>query len=416
MSSANAAALSAVRWKGGAARAFGLLGPAVIISVGYMDPGNWATDLAGGSQFGYSLLWVLLVSNLIALLLQHLSAKLGIATGQTYPEVCRRAFPRWVSATLWMTAELAAVATDFAEFIGAALGIYLLFRVPLLPAALITTVLVIAILSLYRFGFRAVEFAIFSLVATVAMAYVVEVWLVGPDWSATVHGVFRPVIEPGALPIAMGMLGATVMPHNLYLHSSVILPYRRSSVAQNQRTIRSALIASALALNVAWLVNSAIVVTSAGTFGDAGMVVDSIEQAHQTLAPLLGPAAAAAFAIALFAAGISSSTTATLAGQVIIEGFLNVRFSLLLRRLITLGPALIAVAFGIDAFSLLVISQIALSIQLPFAILPLVLLTARPSVMGPFANHRFTTAVALLAGIAVVALNGVLLTTLVVGV
>ncbi len=390
-------------------RVLPLLGPAVIISVGYMDPGNWATDIEAGSRFGYTLLWVLLGANLAAQLLQHLSAKVGLATGFTYPELCRRQFPRPVVLGLWVTAELAAMATDLAEFLGAALGFYLLFHLPLLPAALLAAVVVFGILALYRFGHRTVEWVIFALVAVIGVAYLLELWLVRPDWGAVAQGVVTPRIEPGALAIVMGMIGATVMPHNLYLHSAVVINRRRTDPDANRRVIRSSIVASAIALNLAWLINSAIVITAAGAFGSAGLDVASIETAHATLIPLLGPAAATAFAIGLLAAGLSSSTTATLAGQVIIEGFLGIRFGLFLRRLITVIPAILVIGAGADAYQILILSQVALSIQLPFAILPLVWLTARKSVMGPHVNRWLTTASAATIGAIIIGLNVVLL-------
>jgi manganese transport protein len=396
-------------------RVVSMLGPAVLVSVGYMDPGNWATDLAAGSLFGYALLWVLLASNLTAMLLQHLSAKLGIATGMSYPEACRSRFPRPVAIGLWVTAELAAIATDLAEFLGAALGFYLLLRIPLLQAALVTAVVVFAILALYRFGHRWVELSIFGLVAVIGAAYVFELWLVGPDWPAIAAGTLVPSLPPGSLPIAMGMIGATVMPHNLYLHSSVVLDRRTGDPDTDRGVVRSSVIASAIALNLAWLVNSAIVITAAGTFFQVGLPIESIEDAHRTLEPLLGAAAATAFAVALIAAGLSSSTTATLAGQVIIEGFMNVRFGLFLRRAITVVPAILVIAAGLDAYVILILSQIALSIQLPFAIIPLVWLTSRRSLMGPFVNQRRTTIAASLAGVAIIALNVVLLSALAAG-
>jgi manganese transport protein len=396
-------------------RILALLGPAVLVSVGYMDPGNWATDLAAGSLFGYALLWVLLVSNLTAMLLQHLSAKLGLATGMSYPQACRSRFPRPVAIGLWVTAELAAIATDLAEFLGAALGFYLLLRIPLLHAAVVTAVVVFTILALYRFGHRWVELSIFGLVAVIGAAYVFELWLVGPDWPAIVTGTLVPSLPPGALPIAMGMLGATVMPHNLYLHSSVVLDRRTGDPDVDRGAVTSSVVASAIALNLAWLVNSAIVITAAGTFFEVGVPIESIEDAHRTLEPLLGAAAATAFAIALIAAGLSSSTTATLAGQVIIEGFLDIKFGLFLRRAITVVPAILVIAAGLDAYVILILSQIALSIQLPFAIVPLVWLTSRRSLMGPFVNRRRTTVAASIAGIVIIVLNVVLLSALVTG-
>jgi manganese transport protein len=398
-----------------AVRVFSLLGPAILVSVGYMDPGNWATDLAAGSQFGYALLWVLLASNLTAILLQHLSAKLGIATGMSYPQACRQRFPRPVAIGLWVTAELAAIATDLAEFLGAALGFYLLLQIPMLEAAVLTAVVVFAILALYRFGFRWVEIAIFALVAVIGAAYVLEVWLAEPDPAAIAQGILVPTLPAGSLAIAMGMLGATVMPHNLYLHSSVVLSRRTGDRDTDQGLVGSSVIASMIALNLAWLVNSAIVITAAGAFYSVGLPIGSIEDAHRTLEPLLGAAAATAFALALLAAGLSSSTTATLAGQVIIEGFLDVRFGLFLRRAITVVPAVLVIAAGLDAYVILIVSQVALSIQLPFAIVPLVWLTSRRSFMGPFVNRRLTTALAATAGIVIIVLNAILLSALVTG-
>ena len=385
------------------------IGPAFLVSVGYMDPGNWATDIEGGARFGYALLWVLLSANLMALLLQHLSAKLGLATGMSYPELCRAKLPRPLTIFLWLTAEAAAIATDLAEFLGAALGFYLLLQIPMFPAALITAVAVFGILALYRFGYRAVEWVIMGLVATIGMAYVFEVWIVQPDWRAVAEGAFVPRLSPDSLVIAMGMLGATVMPHNLYLHSGVILTRRRLNPQHTASVTKAAILDSVLALNLAWLVNSAIVIMAAGAFFVQGLEIDSIEAAHETLTPLLGGLSAFAFAIALLASGLSSSTTATLAGQIIIEGFLNVKFGIFLRRLITVIPALIVIALGLDAYWILILSQVSLSVQLPFAIVPLVWLTARKSILGEHANHPVTTAVASVIAVLIIGLNVALL-------
>jgi manganese transport protein len=393
-------------------RIFPYMGPAFLVSVGYMDPGNWATDIEGGARFGYGLLWVLLGANLMALLLQHLTAKLGLVTGRSYPQVCREHFPRPLTLFLWVTAEIAAIATDLAELLGASLGFYLLLHIPMLPAAVLAALVVVGILALYRFGYRKVEAVIFGLVALIGLAFVVETGLVQPAWGAVARGVFVPKLNGDALLIAMGMLGATVMPHNLYLHSGVILNRRHPDPVENRSRIRAALADSGLALNLAWLVNSAIVVMAAGTFFVHGLEVTSIEAAHATLTPLLGPLAAVAFAVALLASGLSSSTTATLAGQIILEGFLDVRFGLLARRLITIIPALVVIAMGLDAFSILILSQVALSIQLPFAIVPLVWLTSRRDVMGDFANARITTVIAALIAAVVVGLNVLLLARL----
>jgi manganese transport protein len=374
-----------------------------------MDPGNWATDIEGGARFGYSLLWVLLSANLMALLLQHLSAKLGLATGQTYPQVCRAYFPRSLAVFLWVTAEMAAIATDLAEFLGAALGFYLLLHIPMLPAAMLTAVAVFGILWLYRWGYRAVEWAIMGLVSIIGLAYVFEVWIVQPDWLAVAEGSVIPRLNGDSLVIAMGMLGATVMPHNLYLHSGVILTRRRTSVQDTSLVTGAAIVDSVVALNLAWLVNSAIVVMAAAAFFAHGLDIDSIEGAHETLTPLLGGASATVFAVALLASGLSSSTTATLAGQIIIEGFLRIRFGLFLRRLITVIPAVVVIAMGLDAYWILIASQVALSIQLPFAIVPLVWLTARKDVIGPHANAPATTIVASIVAAVIICLNILLL-------
>lgn len=374
-----------------------------------MDPGNWATDLEGGARFGYTLLWVLLSANLMALLLQHLAAKLGLATGLTYPQVCRQHFSRPLVLFLWVTAEIAAIATDLAEFLGAALGFYLLLHIPMFPAALLTALAVFGILALYRFGYRPIEYVILALVSIVGLAYVFEVWLVQPDWPAVVQGSLIPRLSSDSLVIAMGMLGATVMPHNLYLHSGAILTRRHPDPEAIGWVTKAALVDSVLALNLAWLVNGAIVVMAAGAFFGQGLEITSIEEAHQTLTPLLGGMAATAFAVALLASGVSSSTTATLAGQIIIEGFLNVRFGLFLRRLITVVPALVVIALGLDAYWVLIVSQVALSVQLPFAIIPLVWLTARPDVMGKHANARLTTVLASIVAVVIVGLNILLL-------
>jgi manganese transport protein len=385
------------------------LGPAFLVSVGYMDPGNWATDLEGGARFGYSLLWVLLSANLMALLLQHLSAKLGLVTGRTYPQLCRDRFPRPLTLFLWVTAEAAAMATDLAEFLGAALGFYLLLKIPMFPAALLTTVVVFGILALYRYGYRAVEFVILGLVTVIGLAYVLEVWLVQPVWRDVAVGTFVPRLNGDSLLIAMGMLGATVMPHNLYLHSGVILTRRHEDPKASRQPTGAAIIDSVLALNLAWLVNSAIVIMAAGAFFTRGLEIDSIEVAHETLTPLLGDMAAVAFAMALVASGLSSSTTATLAGQYIIEGFLNVRFGLFLRRAITVIPALIVIAAGLDAYWILILSQVFLSVQLPFAIVPLIWLTSQRGVMGRYANARRTTFLASVAAALIIGLNILLL-------
>lgn len=385
-------------------------GPAFVASVAYIDPGNFATNIAAGSDFGYRLLWVLLWSNAMAILIQYLSAKLGIATGQTLPQNCRAHFSRPMTLFLWVAAEIAALATDLAEFLGAALGFYLLFGMPLLPAALLTGVVVFLILAVERAGFRRLEYVIMGFVAIIGVAYAVEVILAKPAWGLLTRHVLVPSIDSNSIYIAVGMLGATVMPHVVYLHSALVQPRRaQNDPAHNHLHRRMELADVLLAMNGAWLINSAMVVMAAAVFFHRGVAVHSIEEAHHTLIPLLGGGAAVTFAIALLCSGLSSSTVGTMAGQVIIEGFLNIRFSIFLRRLITMIPALLVIAWGLDPLRILVLSQVALSFCLPFALIPLIVFTARASLMGELVNRRRTTAAAVVVTAIILALNGLLL-------
>lgn len=396
-------------------RVLAFLGPAFLVSVGYMDPGNWATDLEGGARFSYSLLWVLLLSNLMALLLQTLSAKLGIATGKDLAQLCRERFPQPVVIFLWVTAELAMMATDLAEFLGSAIGLSLLFKLPLMTATLITGLDVFLILGLQRYGFRKVEYAIVSLIAVVGVAYMIEIWLARPDWGALAYGTIMPRVNADSIYVAIGMLGATVMPHNLYLHSSLIHSrVRLEDPPERKRNVfRLAVLDSTIALNSAFFVNGAILVMAATVFYRNGLLVTSLEQAYQTLVPLLGSMAGFAFAVALLASGIASSTTATLAGQVVMEGFLHMQVKPSLRRLIyrllVMIPAVLAVAFNVDPLKILVFSQASLSFQLPFATIPLLLFTANRQLMGDFVNSRGTTALAIIVIGLILFLNALLI-------
>jgi manganese transport protein len=386
-------------------------GPAFVISVGYMDPGNWGTDIEGGARFGYQLLWVILLANLMAILMQTLSAKLGIATGKSLPEVCRDHYPRWLSISLWVTAELAAMATDLAEFLGGAVGFYLLFHIPLFPAALLTGAVISLILLLERYGFRNIELVIIALIAVIGLVYLTEIWLAKPDWGEIVHGLFIPSIPIGATLVAVGIIGATVMPHNLYLHSALIQTRVRpsDSLPRKHRVYRLAIVDSLVALNGAFLVNAAILVMAAAIFSGGRLQDYSLEAAHQTLTPLLGAMAGAAFAIALLASGLSSSTTATMAGQVIMEGFLHHKMNVWLRRAVTMIPSLIVIGLGLDPLRILILSQVSLSFQLPFAMIPLVLFTNNRQIMGGFTNNRLTKTLAWASTIIILGLNGVLL-------
>ena len=384
-------------------------GPAFVVSVAYVDPGNFATNIEGGARFGYSLLWVLLWSNAMAVLIQFLSAKLGIVTGRTLPQLCRTVYPRPVNIGLWVAAELAALATDLAAFLGAALGFYLLFGIPLLPAALLTAVAVFLILAMETYGFRRLEQSIMVFLVIIGAAYGVEVLLVKPYWPAVWRGVLVPTLTSDGVYVAVGMLGATVMPHVIYLHSALVLHRHTGDPQHERRHQRLELIDCLVAMNGAWLVNSAMVVLAAAAFFQAGSPVHSIEDAHRTLSPLVGRASSLLFGVALLASGLSSSTVGTMAGQVVVEGFLNVRMSVFLRRLLTMLPALFVIAVGLDTMRVLVLSQVALSFALPFALIPLVLLTRRRDVMGEHANLRRTNWLAYAAVAVIVSMNALLL-------
>jgi len=386
------------------------VGPAFVASVAYVDPGNFATNIEGGARFQYDLLWVLLWSNLMAILVQTLSAKLGIVTGCSLPRNCRNQFSRPVNAGLWVAAEISALATDLAEFLGAALGFSLLFGWPLFPAALLTGVVVFLVLAIERLGFRRLEYVIMAFVGVISLAYVIELWMIRPDYGAIVRHVLVPTIDSRSIYVAVGMLGATVMPHVVYLHSALVLPRRAELGHQDHhRHFRMERIEVLVAMNVAWVVNSAMVIMAAAVFYAHGAPVKSIQDAHATLRPLVGDLSSLLFGIALLASGLSSSAVGTLAGQVILEGFLNVRMSIFLRRLITMIPALVVIALGLDPLAILVLSQVCLSFTLPFAIGPLVWLTSRRAVMGEHVNRRLTTVVATAVTAIIIALNLLLL-------
>ncbi len=391
---------------------FPFLGPAFVASVAYVDPGNFATNIQGGSAFGYRLLWVIVASNLMAMLIQSLSAKLGIATGRNLAETIRDEFPRPVVWAMWLLMELVAMATDLAEFLGAALGFYLLLGIPLLPAALITGVVTFLILALERRGFRPLEIVIISLVGVIAVCYLIEVVRGRPDWAAMGLSLAPPRLgERESVLLAVGILGATVMPHVIFLHSALT---GGRIIAQDpeqaRRIFHFEVLDVTVAMGIAGLVNGAMLVTAAATFYRHGLFeIASLEEAHRTLTPLLGPASSAIFAVALLASGLSSSTVGTLSGQVIMQGFLRRRIPLWLRRLVTMIPAIIVIGLGLDPTRTLVLSQVVLSFGLPFALVPLVLFTARKDLMGILVNHRATTAVATLVTLLISALNVYLL-------
>ncbi|MDQ7850327.1 MAG: Nramp family divalent metal transporter [Armatimonadota bacterium] len=392
----------------GLARLLPFLGPAFVASVAYIDPGNFATNIQGGAEFGYLLLWVILASNLTAMLVQALSAKLGIATGRNLAELCRDQFSRPVVWAMWVISELVAMATDLAEFLGAALGFYLLLRIPLLPAALLTGVVTLAILALERRGFRAIEAVITAFVGVVALCYVVETILDRPNWlSVARHAVVPGFAGTESVLLAAGILGATVMPHAVFLHSA--LTQRRivpRDGAQARRIFRFEVIDVIIAMGLAGLVNAAMLIMAASTFYARGLTeIASIEEAYRTLTPLLGPASSTVFAVSLLASGLSSSTVGTMAGQVIMQGFLHRQIPIWLRRLVTMAPAIAVIAMGLDPTRTLVISQVILSFGLPFALVPLVRFTSRRVLMGELVNGTGTTVVAGVLVAMIIALN-----------
>jgi manganese transport protein len=391
------------------------LGPAFVASVAYMDPGNFATNIEGGARFGYELLWVLLWSNAMAILVQYLAAKLGIATGRTLPENCRDQYSRRMNVFLWVAAEIAAMATDLAEFLGAALGFYLLLGIALLPAAILTGICVMMILAIEQLGFQWLERVIMSFVGVIGIAYAFEMFVSKPAWAPIVHNTFIPTIDSSSIYLAVSMLGATVMPHVIYLHSSLVLPRRTESDRNEHHHRKMELFDVLLAMNGAWLINSAMVVMAAAVFFANGIHVSSIETAHSTLVPLLGKFAGIAFATALLCSGLSSSTVGTMAGQVIMQGFMNFKISVFLRRVVTMIPAIVVIAVGLDPLKTLVLSQAVLSFCLPFAMIPLLMLTRRADLMGVHVNRRITNYLAGLATTIILAMNVWLLYAIVTG-
>ncbi len=394
--------------KRGIGRLLPFLGPAFVAAVAYVDPGNFATNIQGGAQFGYMLVWVILVSNLMAMLIQSLSAKLGIATGHNLAEVIREQFPRPVVWGMWVLGELVAMATDLAEFLGAALGFYLLFGIPLFAAGVLTGVVSILILGLQRYGFRPLEAVITALIGVIAVSYLIETVLDRPDWGQIGMAVVRPQFSgTESVLLATGILGATVMPHVIYLHSA--LTQNRIVVRDERRMkrlFRFEVIDVVIAMGIAGLVNAAMLIMAASTFHAHGLTeVASIEEAHRTLAPLLGNASSYVFGVSLLASGLSSSTVGTMSGQVIMQGFLHRTIPLWLRRGVTMAPALVVIALGLDPTRTLVISQVVLSFGIPFALIPLVMFTRRRDIMGPLVNHPMTTAIAVVVAVLIVFLN-----------
>ncbi len=410
--------LSGKSEKRGLARLLPFMGPAFIASVAYMDPGNFATNIQGGAQFGYTLLWVVVVTNLMAMLVQTLSAKLGIASGKNLAELCHDHFPHPVVIGMWVLMEIVAMATDLAEFLGAALGFYLLLGIPLWIAGFITAIITFAILGLERYGFRPLEAVITALIGVISLSYLVETILGRPDWGQVVYHAFVPQFSgKESVLLAAGILGATVMPHVIFLHSS--LTQKRIVVrkpSRLRRLFRFEVVDVLVAMGVAGLVNAAMLMMAAATFHSQGQTnVGTIQQAYQTLEPLLGKASSIFFALALLASGLSSSSVGTMAGQVIMQGFLHWHIPVWIRRIATMLPALIVIFLGLDPTRTLVISQVVLSFGLPFAIIPLIIFTSRRKVMKGLVNRPATTLLAGLVAGFIVFLNFYLLVQIIIG-
>ena len=383
------------------------LGPAFIAAVAYIDPGNYATNITAGSKYGYSLLWVIFASNLMAVLIQSLSAKLGIATGKNLPELCRERFSKKTSFLLWIQAEAVIMATDLAEFIGAALGIYLLFDLPLITSAIIAAIGSFAILEFQRRGYRTFEALITVMIFVVVIAFGAQVFYAKPDTSAVVLGLFTPKFEGvDSILLSAGMLGATVMPHAIYLHSSLT---QRRIVGKNdmerKRIYRFELIDIVIAMLIAGAINAAMVIVSAALFHKNGILVEDLDVAYQQFGAMLGPSVAMFFGVGLLFAGLSSSSVGVMTGDVVMQGFIKRHIPIYLRRVITTVPPLLIILWGVNPSKALVMSQIVLSFGIAFALVPLIMFTSDKKIMGSLVNHKITSSVAWLIAVLIIGLN-----------
>jgi manganese transport protein len=404
-------ALRQLRSRGRLRGVVALLGPAFVAAVAYVDPGNFATNFTAGAKFGYTLVWVIVVANLMAMLVQYLSAKTGVATGRDLPELCREHLPKAVSRGLWVQAEIIAMATDLAEFVGAAVGLYLLFGVPLFAAGLITAVVAFAILALEQRGYRRFELAIVGLLGIVFLGFVYDLAVVGADPAGVASGLVPHLAGGDSVLLVCGIIGATVMPHVVYLHSALT----KSRVAcrddaERRELLRFQRLDVVVGLGAAGLINLSMLVIAASLFnGSAAAGIDSIQAAHAGLGQMVGGSAALAFAVALLASGLSSSSVGTYAGQVVMQGFIRRQIPLFVRRAVTMTPALVVLGLGLPATDSLVISQVVLSFGIPFALVPLLLLTRRRDIMGTFVNNRLTNLAAGTIAALIIALNVYLL-------
>ncbi len=397
--------------RGGLRAYLAFAGPAVIASIAYMDPGNFATNIQAGAKYGYGLLWVVLLANLIAMLFQALSAKLGIVTGHNLAELCRDHFPQPVVWAMWVISEIAAMATDLAEFLGGAIGLSLLMHMPLLAGMVVTAIVTYGLLMVEGFGFRPLELIIGALVSVIGLCYLIEMFIAPIDWAAAAFHTFTPQIaDAEALLLSVGIIGATVMPHAIYLHSGLTqarMPVRDDS--ERRQVLRFSNQEVIIALTVAGLVNMAMVMMASSAFHAGHPEVAEIETAYHTLTPLLGAAAAGVFLLSLVASGISASTVGTMAGQMIMQGFVGFHIPIWVRRLVTMLPAFVVVALGANTTNALVISQVVLSIALPLPMIALLIFTGRSDIMGAFTNSRLTRIAALIATAVVLVLNTVLI-------
>src|ERR1700730_14206562 len=386
-------------------------GPAVVASIAYMDPGNFATNIQAGAKYGYGLLWVVLLANVIAMLFQGLSAKLGIVTGRNLAELCRDRFPRPVVLAMWVVSEIAAMATDLAECLGGAIGLSLLLHVALLAGMVATAIITYGLLMCERFGFRPLELVIGAIVGLICICYLAEMFIAPINWSAAAfHTVTPQLADSEALLLAVGIIGATVMPHAIYLHSALTqarVPVRSDD--DRRIVLRFSNREVIIALSMAGIVNMAMVMMASSAFHAGHPEVAEIETAYHTLTPLLGGAAAGIFLVSLIASGVSASTVGTMAGQMIMQGFVGLRIPVALRRLLTMVPAFIVIALGVEPTKALVISQVVLSIALPLPMISLIIFSSRTDVMGTFANRAVTRALAIIATALVLGLNGVLI-------
>ena len=398
--------------RGGFAKILPFLGPAIIASIAYEDPGNFATNIQGGAQFGYMLLWVIVVANLMAMLFQALSAKLGIVTDKSLATQCKEHFPPWVTYAMWVGSEIAAMATDLAEFLGASVGVSLLFGLPILVSFILVGIVTYGILLLQGYGFRPMEIVIAGFVSIISLSYLAELIITKQNWiSFAYHSVVPHLAGANSVTLAVGIIGATVMPHAIYLHSSLTqnrIPVKNNN--ERRSVLRFSNIEVLVALGVAGFVNMAMLAMAASVFYMTGhQGVADIQTAYQTLMPLMGIAAAGIFLLSLLASGISSSVVGTMAGQTIMQDFVGFKIPLWVRRLVTMVPTFIVIALGVDATQALVISQVVLSIILPIPIIALVIITSRSDIMGEFVNRSTTTMAAIVGGCIVLTLNAILL-------